>query len=32
MKASLALAATAVDLITNNTLLNEIKDEFFKEK
>ena len=32
MKASLSLAATAVDLITNNTLLNEIKDEFLKKK
>jgi hypothetical protein len=32
MKASLALASTAVDLITNASLLSEVKDEFFKEK
>lgn len=32
MKAALSLAATAVDLITNDKLLAEVKDEFFKEK
>ena len=32
MKAALSLAYTAVDIITNNNLLTEIKDEFFKEK
>lgn len=32
MKASIALASTAIDLITNANLLSEVKDEFFKEK
>lgn len=32
MKTALSLAFTAVDLITNDTLLKEVKEEFFNQK